>query len=202
MKYSAISFLLVAFIFSSHAVVPDALAVSALHKGEVPLLDYWIEYRGAEGVTTAYEDGILYEGFNGFVTLQDTILPERYFGSYPLYYTGSTMHYTLHIINTGARTYRNLRVVTMQEFLNVEGDAGNTFPKPFMEEWFVETIRPGVELVFEGSMAIPNIDESGLDQTHLQIFHWDQGKGKDHTVGMGRLLIDDPQAGIWCPQIR
>ena len=166
------------------------------HFGEIPPLDYRIEYLDAKGITTVNETGIDYGGFGH----ENTILPEEYFHEYPLYFTGDTLRFAVHIKNVSKRTYKNLRVVTAQEFLNDEGGAGEPFPDSYLHDWFVRSLRPGEEDVLEGSMLIPNILSSGIDQTHLQILHWDSGGEDKKNVGSGRVIVDDPQAGIWCPK--
>lgn len=167
------------------------------HLGEIPLLDYWIEYLDAKGITTVDETGIDYGGLGH----EDAILPERYFGEYPLYFTGNTLRFVVHIKNVGKRTYKNLRVVTAQEFLNIEGEAGEPFPDSYLHDWFVPELRSGDEIVLHGSMLIPNILSSGIDQTHLQILHWDNEGEDKKNVGSGRVIVDNPQAGIWCPKV-
>jgi len=102
--------------------------------------------------------------------------------------------------NTGKRTYQNLLVIARQEFLNVDGDAGDPFPVlDAISDWLVDELRPNEEITLSGTMLIPNSGTSGIDQTHIQIIHWgNQGEANNGTSG-GRIIIDDPQAGIWCP---
>ncbi len=88
-----------------------------------------------------------------------------------------------------------MRVIAVQEFLNVEGGAGTLFPEPNANVWEAPELLPDQELVFEGFSAIPN-GPSGLDQTHLQIIHLN---GEDKENSGGEIIVDDPQAGIWCP---
>ena len=167
------------------------------HFGEIPTFDYLIEYLDTKGITTVDETGIDYGGFGH----ENTILPEEYFHEYPLYFTGDTLRFAVHIKNVSKRTYKNLRVVTAQEFLNIEGGAGVPFTACYLHDWFVRGLMPGEEVVLEGSMLIPNISNSGIDQTHLQILHWDSGGEDKKNVGGGRVIVDDPQAGIWCPKV-
>jgi hypothetical protein len=169
------------------------------HRGEIPPIEYRIKYQGAFGVTTVNASGVTYAPYGYWPTFEPTILPERYFGSYPLYFSNGPFAFTVHLKNTGKRTYRNLLVITAQELLNTNGGVGVLFPGNAAHNWFVGELRPGEEAALSGSMHIPSFGSSGIDQTHLQILHWDETAGDLEHVGAGRVLLDAPQAGLWCP---
>lgn len=183
---------------TAHLFAPtNALALeekTGNHTGEEKFLEYRIEYLSPRGVTIVNAGGITYRPFGFLSSHEDTVLPEQYFGHYPLYFANTILPFRVHIKNTGRRMYRNLQVITLQEFLNIEGLAGEAFPEPNTNTWMVEELAPGQERVLEGLSSIPN-GPSGLDQTHLQIIHVNGGK---ESSG-GEIIIDDPQAGIWCP---
>jgi len=136
--------------------------------------------------------------FGGVSHTDPTILPTRYFGDYALYFSGRAVRFNVIIKNSGARTFKNLRVVASQEYFNVEGLAGEPIGMPG-SEWFIPNLGGGEEISLAGMFAIPRGAASGLDQTHLQIFHWAGDGGEILHTGGGRLIVDDPQAGIWCP---
>ncbi|MDO8521465.1 MAG: hypothetical protein Q7S52_05095 [bacterium] len=169
------------------------------HKGEKPSIAYHVEYMSPLGVTTASASGITYAPFGYFPTFEPTILPARYFGDYPLYFSDSQFALTVHLKNTGKRTYRNLLVITAQEFLNTDGGAGLLFPGNAAHNWNVTKLGPGEEVALVGEMRLPSFGSSGIDQTHLQILHWENDTEEPDQVGKGRILLDDPQAGLWCP---
>lgn len=170
------------------------------HFGEERFLEYWIEYLDPLGVTAVDEAGITFSAFDGSVTHEEIILPEKYFGEYPLYFGDGTLRFDVHIRNTGKRTYQNLLIIAAQEFLNVEGGAGEPLSVP-ASEWSVETLAPSQEVVLSGSIVIPSIGPSGIDQTHLQILHRNGAGGPAHASGGGEIIVDSPQAGLWCPQL-
>lgn len=169
------------------------------HTGEMRNFEYWIEYLDSQGITTANATGIYFKPFNWFWSYMPTLLPVEYYGDYPLYFVGNTLRFKVHIKNVSKRTFKNLKVITAQELLNVEGGWGIPFPSPYTQNWLLSEFGPGEEVILEGSMLIPNLQTSGIDQTHLQILHWDND---DDTSGnSGRIIVDDPQAGLWCPLV-
>lgn len=169
------------------------------HYGEAKNLEYSIEYLDPLGVTIANETGITFLPFSGGQSFDPTVLPEQYFDEYPLYFSGGTLHFIVHIKNTGKRTFRNLLVKTAKEFLNTEGGTGEPFPENNTQEWFVENLLPGEKLELLGTFEIPNIQTSGIDQTHLQILHLGANEAGQGEGAPGRIIVDDPQAGLWCP---
>ena len=183
---------------SSFAADPATLdSQTGNHTGEAALLDYSIEYLDQLGITIAGADGITYAPFGFAPFFEPTIYPERYFGSYPLYFSGLTLHFRVHFKNPGQRMYKTLQVLAWQEWLNESGGAGEAFVEPNLNEWFVEALEPGQEVILEGASVIP-AGPSGLDQTRLQIIHAN-GDDPRQTNGGGEIIVDDPQAGIWCP---
>ncbi len=188
-------------ISSAQTVYPLLPPHDGKHIGEVTPIEYSVEYHGSLGVTTASATGITYAPFGFFPVFEQTILPTRYFGNYPLYFSGGTMSFTVHIKNTSKRTYRNLLVITAQEFLNTSGAAGVLFPGNAAHNWYVHQFGPGEELALSGSLALPFFGSSGIDQTHLQILHLKEGENPLEHIGAGRVLLDAPQAGLWCPLI-
>ncbi|MDX1607768.1 MAG: hypothetical protein R3251_00960 [Candidatus Spechtbacterales bacterium] len=169
------------------------------HKGEEPPIEYWVEYLDPKGVTTAHDSGLTFYPDNGLAHSIAQDIPEKYFGNYTLYFSGDTMHFRIHIKNTGKRTYRNLLVLAQQELFNPDGGEGDAFGEPSLNQWDISQLDPGQEVILEGSVKITNVSSSGLDQTHLQILHWSSQNGQSIINGGGQILVDDSQAGIWCP---
>ncbi len=120
----------------------------------------------------------------------------QYWGRYPMYYMGTTMRYRITLTNTSQRSYMNLRVVAIQEYLTEDGSWGERLGPDAARDWYLPELRGGESRVFEGSLLIPSEGHGGLDQTHLQVQHWDKGAGQP---GPGSVIIDDTHAAIWCP---
>lgn len=200
-KRSLAGFLALSFFFPAIAGAGGIVFEQKIgrHAGEERFLEYSIEYLNPLGVTLVKASGITYKPFGHLSTHEDTVLPSAYFGSYPLYFSASTLYFRVHIKNIGKRTYKNLQVLARQEFLNTEGGWGEPFPEPNANSWLVDTLGPGQELVLDGSSYTPADAPSGIDQTHLQIIHLNRDKDADAPNGRGEIIIDDAQAGLWCP---
>lgn len=170
------------------------------HLGESKRFEYWVEYLNPLGITTVDATGITYNPFS-FPSTKDenTILPERYFAKYPLYFSNAPVSFLLHLKNTSKRTFNNLFVIVRQEQINTEGNSGEPFPSPNSSQWFIRTFSPGEETTLNGTVVVSDAVPSGIDQTHLQIIHWDNSNKQQTSKGAGRIILDDPQAGLWCP---
>jgi len=175
------------------------LAAPGGHIGEISPFEYKIEYSDSEGVTTVNADGIAFVPFEGPPTFSGEVLPEKYWDEYSLYFEGDVMEFTVHITNISRRTYKNLHIIAIQELLNENGMAGEVFSGDSTTEWFVETLGSGQTVWLEGKFEIPFGVDSGIDQTHLQILHGKGSRDLGDEPHKGRVIIDDPQAGLWCP---
>ena len=177
------------------------LVKAGKHTGEVENLQYSIEYLESKGVTTVDDYGITFKPFFFDWSFLPQILPSKYFGDWPLYFTGETMNFNVHLKNIGKRTFRNLKIIAIQEFLNPDGGKGENIGSNNSTDWFLLHLGPGEEIALDGVFEIPLVGESGLDQTHLQILHYpDDALANDKDTG--RIIVDDFQAGIWCPVIK
>ncbi|MBI4063580.1 MAG: hypothetical protein HY401_04690 [Elusimicrobia bacterium] len=100
------------------------------HKGEGVALNYEIKYLDPWGHTIADAGGLhfchdrLAPGYCSDAGAPEDQLPSKYWGSYPLYYSGMTMRYQIILRNNGPRSYRNLRVVAIQEYLDAGAAIG------------------------------------------------------------------------------
>ena len=173
-------------------------------------LEYEIVYKDYEGILTINETGSHYY-FPGWGYTVNSSYDEEFYGEYSVYLIGQTMHYEVHIRNTGHRTYKNLRVVAMQEYHETMTDVdytgpfsitqGDPLPGDSTQEWVVGELRAGEEIVLDGSYLSPRGIHPGLDQTHLQIWHYKSCNAtSDEGINApGRLIIDDSTAGVYCP---
>jgi len=170
------------------------------HIGDAEPLNWDIEYYDEWGRTVCDETGGHFyhdRCCGGFLDHDPTwIYPEEVWGTYPMYYIGTTMRYRITLTNNGKRSYRNLRVVAIQEYLSPDHLWGERMGHDAARDWFIQELRGGESVVLEGAFSIPADAQPGLDQTHLQVQHWDQGRG---LPGPGSVIIDDVRAAIWCP---
>jgi len=177
-------------------------ATTGNHFGERKFLSYSIEYLDPLGTTVVDETGITYKPFTCCVSYEDTILPDEYFGDYTLYFAGGILNFKVMIKNDGPRTFPNLKIETLQEFLNIAGGEGEAMSEDNKNTWFIEKLEPGEEVTLAGEFWIPRVTESGIDQTHLRITHWsqkDRGDGFGGQFQKGQIILEDFQAGLWCP---
>lgn len=175
------------------------------HIGDANSLEYEIVYTEDVGTLVIDENGKTYYFNWGRIQHVSGSPDEKYYGTYAVYFIGQYMHYEVHLKNTGQRTYKNLRVIGTQEY-HEDTEKGVDMPGSPTQEWYVEHLGPGDEVVLSGKYYAPYGTASGLDQTHLQISHWNNGghvpihasmKQSAHTLG--RTFIDDPEAGVYCP---
>jgi len=170
------------------------------HIGDSESLAWTIEYYDEWGRTVVDATGghFYHDRCCGGVRTDDPswIYPERYYGQYDMYYIGTTMRYRITLTNPGTRSYENLRIVAIQEYLTNDGTWGEWISPDAAKDWYLSELRPGQTVVFEGELYIPDGAHGGLDQTHLQVQHWNGAAAEN---GAGAVIIDDAQAAIWCP---
>lgn len=189
-------------------------------------LEFDISYLNAWGHTIANGQGLNFYhdtlsdqwGISPpLMSFEPTVLPSQYWGSYPLYYGGQTMYYTIKITNTGHRKFKNITVVAIQEYLSPTGQVNTRIGTDAVRDWFIPKLDRNESKTLFGSISIPTIGESGLDQTHVQVFrsarHNDDERqddnerfdarrhshGRDSPALRYRLIYENIQAGIWCP---
>lgn len=186
---SCLTFFIPSFLF----------AQTGNHFGEQKFLSYNVEYLGIKGDTIVDATGITYKSYVFPESHEDKFLPERYWGTYALYFAGDVMSFRLTIRNEGRRTYRNLKIETFQEFLDIDGGQGQAIGDNNKHAWFIERLGPEEEIVLDGEFLIPTIGESGIDQTHLRISHWGLEDREEQPIERGEVVLEDFQAGLWCP---
>lgn len=189
-------------------------------------LEFDIAYLNAWGHTVAdaqglrfYHDALSQQwGIQPpLMSFDATLLPSRYWGSYPLYYGGQTMYYTVKITNTGHRKFKNITVVSIQEYLSPTGQVNARIGPDAVRDWFIPKLDRNESKTLFGSIDIPNLGQSGLDQTHIQVFrsgrHNDEERqdeserydashhshGHESPLLRDRLIYENIQAGVWCP---
>jgi hypothetical protein len=170
------------------------------HIGDADPISWKIEYYDAWGRTVVdAQGGHFYHDrcCGGYLTHDPSWQYDpKYWGQYEMYYIGTTMRYRITLTNNGPRNYRNLRVVAIQEYLTQDGSWGEWISPDAAKDWYLEEFNAGQSVVLEGSLYIPPGAHGGLDQTHLQVQHWNRGEGQP---GPGSVILDDTKAAIWCP---
>lgn len=171
------------------------------HIGYVDTLSWSIEYVGQWGRTVVNADGATFHHdlcCGGAITADPSwIYPEQYWGEYPMYYLGTDMHYRITLANSDPnRTYRHLRLVAIQEYFSPDGEWGEWMGEDAARDWYIPELKSGESAVYEGSFLIAANGRPGLNQTHIQVQHWNGGTG---IPGPGSVIIDDVNSALWCP---
>lgn len=184
------------------------VALAGKHIGEVAQLEYEIVYKDDYGKLVIDESGETYYFNWGWTWHIPGDFPEELYGTYPVYFIGREIVYEIHLRNVGQRTFKNLMVVAAQEYLYVDsGDVskGDPLPGESSQQWFVDELRAGDEVVLVGKYNAPRGTYPGLDRTHLKVMHWSNGNAAPLDVRMrqmnskGRSFVDDGDAGVYCP---
>jgi len=155
-----------------------AAAQTGNHFGEQKFLSYHIEYLTPFGDTISSANGIDFLQNGYLLEHLDTVLPKKYWGTYPLYFSEGILQFNVVIKNDGAREFRHLKIETFQEFFSIKGNAGQALPGNNYHFWKVDKLATGQKITLDGEFFIPTTDESGLDQTHLRISH-NNSSGKE-----------------------
>ncbi|MEK7474771.1 MAG: FlgD immunoglobulin-like domain containing protein [Candidatus Coatesbacteria bacterium] len=197
------SIIVVAGMVAGAARASDLLGpiwhLNGKHIGDADPLVWTIEYYDEWGRTVVDAAGghFYHDRCCGGVVTHDPswVYPAKYYGQYKMYYIGTTMRYRITLTNPGNRSYTNLRIVAIQEYLTNDGTWGEWISPDAAKDWYITELRSGQTVVFEGDLYIPYGAHGGLDQTHLQVQHFDP----NNPTGGGAVILDDAQAAIWCP---
>lgn len=165
------------------------------HLGEADNIQAQVTFLGNAGLTTTDAAGTTYRvaAWN-WSTFEPKIYPSNYWGTFPLYFIGTTMSFNVTLTNTATQGNKSfkVRVRASNNVLETSGLLGMQIAAP--QEWVVDSLRPGETRVLPGSIFIaydPNLP-SGLDITKVQIFHLNEGSNQDAA------LIKEALA-VWCP---
>lgn len=165
------------------------------HSGEVDKIRAVVNFLTPSGQTTTDASGITYRApaYN-FQSFEPKVYPPAYWGTYPLYFVGQTMNFTVTLTNTAASGNKKfkVRVQALNNVLEISGSVGRPLGSP--QEWTVEDLRPGESRTLNGSVYIapdPTLP-SGLDLTKIRISHLNEGNNQD-----AGLILED--FAVWCP---
>jgi hypothetical protein len=122
------------------------------------------------------------------------VYPSQYWGTFPLYFVGTSMNFLIALTNTAAKGNKSfkVRIEAVHRVLEASGALGAQLAPP--QTWTVESLAPGETKTLPGSAFIPydpNLP-SGLDITKVRILHLNEGANSDAG------LIKESVA-VWCP---
>ncbi|MBI4054578.1 MAG: hypothetical protein HY402_00435 [Elusimicrobia bacterium] len=164
------------------------------HAGEADKIQAEVTFLNPSGQTTTDSSGITYR-VGSWSFHENKVYPSQFWGTFPLYFMGQTMHFQLTLSNTtplGQKPFR-IKIQALHHVLNTDGSLGQQLALP--SEWTIEgMLRPGETTSRSFPVFIP-IDPnlpSGLDVTKVRIFHLNQGQNSEAG------LIKEVSA-VWCP---
>jgi hypothetical protein len=124
------------------------------------------------------------------------------------FYIGTTMNYEITLTNVAKRTFNNLRVIGVQEYLQGGIVPGQSWSEEAMQNvlsnglgqtFSVPELKSGQSVELQGSFFIPYTALPGLDRTRLLVLHWQNENAYAANGGTGRVIVNDAFAGVYCP---
>ncbi|MBA2482707.1 MAG: hypothetical protein H0V44_18745 [Planctomycetes bacterium] len=180
------------FVLFAALVLPlSEVAGAGAHSGEAVRISTTVEFLAPSGWTTTDATGTRYVFRR--TTFEPKIYAPEFWGTFPGYYYGSTMRFTVTIANTAPKGSKPLTVAidAISNVLEVDGTFGQQLGTT--QEWIIEGLAPGQSRTLSGSVAIVGDHiPSGLDITSVRIRHLNHGRNSDAG------LISTARA-IWCP---
>lgn len=178
----------------SFVPAPGSLFAAGMHAGEADKISAEVSFLNPAGRTTAGSQGITYNA-GGWSMTEAKFYPPDFFGTYPLYFFGTTMNFNVVLANRttqGKKSFK-VRVEALSHVLETSGAPGQPLAAP--QEWVVESLGPGETKTLQGSVALfdPSVP-SGLDITRIRVSHLNEG-------AEGAALIKEVKA-VWCPPPR
>lgn len=151
-----------------------------------------VEYLGAAGRASLHARGSTYH-LEGKAPHPGSIYyPEPYWSdAYALFRAGQQMRLRVTVENRSKRTLKGAQLVAVQEHLDYFGKDGEDVDGAAAQAVALPSLAPGASWQQELTLTLPMRLLPGLLQTHVQLV---QQRGK-HC----RLLVDEPQAGLFCP---
>lgn len=184
--------------FAALASLSLLSAVSAYsnggHVGEADKIQAQVSFLNPTGQTTTDGSGITYRvPAWGWQSHEAKVYPSSYWGTFPMYFTGETMNFSVTLANTASNGNKpfKIRVRALNNVLETSGAAGMAIGPA--QEWIVDSLRPGESRTVNGSVYIaphPSMP-SGLDLTRVQILHLNEG---NQDAGLIKEVI-----AVWCP---
>ncbi|MBI4061255.1 MAG: hypothetical protein HY403_07475 [Elusimicrobia bacterium] len=164
------------------------------HVGEADKIEANVVFNGPSGQTTTDASGITYRAPQwNWQFFEPKVYPPEYRGTYPLYFVGQTMSFTVTVKNKttqGNKSFK-IRVKALNHVLETNGSPGMELAAP--QEWSVDSLGPGETRTLNGSVYIapnPNLP-SGLDLTRVRIYHLNNGSPE------AGFIRED--VAVWCP---
>lgn len=168
-------------------------AAAGAHVGERDKIQAQVSFLSPSGQTTTDASGITYRS-GGWSYHESKVYPSRYWGTFPLYFVGQTMSFSVTLSNTAPQGNKpfKVRVEVLNNVLETTGAPGMQLAPP--QEWLVQDLRPGQSQTRQFSIYLaPNPAlPSGLDVTKVRILHLNEGADADAG------LIKE-EIAVWCP---
>lgn len=175
------------------AALAAPAAAAGAHAGERGKIQARVSFLTPTGQTVTDGSGITYRA-GSWSYHESKVYPSRYWGTFPLYFVGQTMTFSVTLSNTAAQGDKpfKVRVEALNHVLETSGGLGMQLAPP--QEWLVQDLRPGQSQTRQFSIYIaPNPAlPSGLDVTKVRILHLNEGANSDAG------LIKEELA-VWCP---
>jgi fibro-slime domain-containing protein len=182
------------------ATASDTCQVTVLG---LPELEYTLQYLDPADLTTVDAAGIhfftsgTYPSKYHFIPYnQSFFIPSYDWGTYYLYNCTTPLHFIITVKNIGAADLSDLVVETIQERHNdvtiwdslgqITLWKGQPMDGNSTSAWMIPSLTVGETVTLDGFYWAEGRGW-GLDQTHLII------------TGNGMTIVDDPEAGVYCP---
>jgi hypothetical protein len=156
-------------------------------------LRYRLIYRHPVAFSQASAGGIQYNLPGKFMQNPSEVVPQRYWGTYPVYYHGQMVEYDIEIENTGKTSLRDLAVTAAEEVFNGQGGPGARLPTD-EGRGEVKLLKPGETVKLHNGFQITSdwTWHGSLEQTHVRVT-------TSAGAGQSKLLAEAYQAGIIDP---
>lgn len=174
-------------------LLPVASAAAAgNHEGEAGKLSATVAFADPALWTTTNAQGTYFRYSWGGVSFAPKVYQPQHWGTFPGYFLGSTMRFTVTLKNTAAKGAKpfTVRVQALSNVLEVDGGLGQAIGPG--QEWIVAKLLPGETRVLSGEVLLAGPLPSGLDITRIRIAHLNQGNNPD----AGLITV---ASALWCP---
>jgi hypothetical protein len=177
------------------------VSAAGAHAGEAPKITATLDFLAAQGWSTTDSSGITYY-FGGTSTFEQKVYPAEYWGTFPGYYYGTTMHYHINLNSNmpqGKKPYK-IKVQAISNVLNETVNGGGLGAEiGTSETWEVIDLLSGQAQTLTGTVVIPNDGSlpSGLNVTRIIISHLNNANDPDEDDSVAGLV--DVTYNCWCP---
>jgi hypothetical protein len=149
--------------------VNSAIAVDK-HYSEMKMLYAEIEFDDPSGSTLVDETGITYYYKGNVDHDPNLVYPEKYYGTYPLYFPTSIVPTKITVTNYGPWAIAKHMIVTEVHVINLDGSLGTTLISP---DVFKFEVALGETVTIFGTFTLPPVGKSpdSLNLVTVSIYH-------------------------------